>query len=78
MSVLAFGVGPGPSIFTKLLKVPLTTLIRLMILIIAYLENFLIIGRTKEEVIQANDSTLFFLMQLGFTINWEKPVLNPT
>ena len=46
--------------------------------IISYLDDFLIIGRTKEEVIQARDSTLFFLMQLGFTINLEKSVLNPT
>ena len=49
-----------------------------MIHIISYLDDFLIIGRTKEEVIQARDSTLFFLMQLGFTINLEKSVLNPT
>ena len=34
-----------------------------MIHIIAYLENFLIIGRTKEEVIQANDS--FFPHAIG-------------
>ena len=49
-----------------------------MIHIISYLDDFLIIGRTKEEVIQARDSTLIFLMQLGFTINLEKSVLNPT
>ena len=61
-----------------MLKVHLTTLTRLMIHIISYLDGFLIIGRTKKEVIQARDSTLFLLMQLGFTIKLEKSVLNPT
>ena len=56
MGVLAFGVGPGPRIFTKLLKVPLTVLRRLMIRLVAYLDDFLIMGRTKEEAIQARDS----------------------
>ena len=40
--MLAFGVGPGPKIFTKLLKVPLTILRRLMIVILAYLDDLLI------------------------------------
>ena len=37
MCVLAFGVCPGPRIFTKLLKVPLIVLRTLMIKIVAYL-----------------------------------------
>ena len=45
------GVGPVPRIFTKLLKVPLTVLRRLMIRLVAYLDDFLIVGRTKEEAI---------------------------
>ena len=78
IGVLAFEVGPGPRIFTKLLKVPLTVLRRLMIRLVAYLDDFLIMGRTKEEAIQARDSVLYLLQMLGFTINWEKSVLQPT
>ena len=78
ITVLAFWVGPGPRIFTKLLKVPLTTLMRLMIIIVTYLDDFLIIGKTIEEVLQARDSSLVLLLQLGFTINWEKYMLEPS
>jgi len=45
MLVLAFGVGPGPRVFTKLMKVPLTILRRLAIIVIAFLDDLLIIGR---------------------------------
>ena len=78
MGVLAFGVGPGPRIFTKLLKVPLTVLRRLMIKLVAYLDDLLIMGKTIEETLQARDSVLYLFQQLGFTINWEKSVLQPT
>ena len=69
MLVLAFGVGPGPRIFTKLLKVPLTILRRLMIEIVAYLDDLLIIEKTMEGAIRARDTVLFLLQRLGFTIN---------
>ena len=78
MLVLAFGVGPGPRIYTKLLKVPLTILRRLMIEIVAYLDDLLIIEKTMEGAIRARDTVLFLLQRLGFTINWEKSVLQPT
>ena len=78
MLVLAFGIGPGPRIFTKLMKVPLTVLRRLLLIIIAYLDDLLLIGRTLEEALMARDSVLFLLQVLGFTINWEKSVLQPT
>ena len=78
MLVLAFGVGPGPRIFTKLLKVPLTILRRLMIEIVAYLDDLLIIEKTMEGAIRARDTVLFLLRRLSFTINWEKSVLQPT
>ena len=78
MGVLAFGVGPGPRIFTKLLKVPLTILRRLMIKLVAYLDDLLIMGKSIEETLQARDSVLYLFQQLGFTINWEKSVLQPT
>ena len=78
MHVLASGVGPGPRIFAKLLKVPLTVLMRLMIKIVAYLDNSLNIGSTKGEAIRARDSVLFLFQKLGFTINWEKSVFKPS
>ena len=60
MHVLAFGVGQGPRTFTKLLKVPLTFLMRLMIKIVAYLDNSLNIGSTEGEAIRAIRGTLCY------------------
>ena len=78
MGILAFGVGPGPRIFKKLLKVPLTILRRPMIKLVAYINDLLLMSRTMEEALQVRDSVLYLLQKLGFTINWEKSVLQPT
>lgn len=78
MLVLAFGVDLSPRIFTKLVKVPLTILRRLMFIIIAYLDDLLLIERTRKEASQAMDSVIFLLTQLSFTVNWKKSVLKPT
>ena len=77
MLVLVFGVGPDTRIFPKLLKVPLTILRRLMIVIVAYLDD-LIIEKKMKGAIRARDTVLFLLQSLGFTINLEKSVLQPT
>ena len=75
---LMFGLGPGPRIFTKLLKVPITLLRRLKIRIIIYIDDMLIMGASWEEILLARDSTLHLLQALGFVINWKKSVLEPT
>ena len=49
-----------------------------MIEIVAYLDDLLIIEKTMEGAIRARDTVLFLLQRLGFTINWEKSVLQPT
>ena len=55
---LCFGLCPAPRIFTKLLKVPLLVWRRLTMLIIIYIDDMLIIGRTRKEV----ESTLSFTL----------------
>ena len=47
-------------------------------IIIAYLDDLLLIGKTKEEAMEARDSVIYLLTNLGFTINWEKSVMEPT
>ena len=49
-----------------------------MITSIAYLDDMLLVAKTKQEAIQARDSVIFLLLNLGFTINREKSVLEPT
>ena len=43
--LLCFGLGPAPIAFTKLLKVPISVLRRLIIRVIFFLENLLILGK---------------------------------
>ena len=74
---LCFGLGPAPRIFTKLLKVPMSLLRRLNILIVIYLDDMLIIGRTREQTEIARDTVIFLLQHLGFVINLKKSDLFP-
>ena len=53
---LAFGLGPAPRIFTKLLKVPISILRRLNIRLIIYLDDLLLMGSNYQEICLARDS----------------------
>ena len=74
---LCFGLGPAPRVFTKLLKVPMAVLRRLNILIIIYIDDMLVIGRSFQETVMARDTIVFLLQHLGFLLNLEKSVLTP-
>ena len=75
---LAFGLGPAPRIFTKLMKVPVAILRRLGIRLVIYLDDILIMGSTQEEVIRARDTMMYLFYHLGLTINMKKSVLSPS
>ena len=73
---LCFGLGPALRIFTKLLKVAISVLRRLMIRVIIYLDDLLILGNSMSEIFIARDSVIFRLQHLGFVINLKKCVLD--
>ena len=75
---LYFGLGPAPGAFTKLFKIPLSVLMRLMIGAIIFLDDLLIFGNTMDEILVAQDSVIFLLQHLGFVLNFKKCVLEPT
>jgi len=56
---LCFGLGPGPRIFTTLLKVPIQLLRRLEIRLVIYLDDILILGETLEIILQARDTVIY-------------------
>ena len=56
-------------VFTKLLKIPMPLLRRIGIHIVIYLDDMLIIGRTREETIALRDTVILLLPRLGFVIN---------
>jgi len=75
--VLCFGLAPAPRLFTKVLKVPLGILRKLGMRIIAYLDDFLLLGQSLEDILTARDSMVHLLENLGFMINLEKSILTP-
>ena len=75
---LCFGLGPAPRIFTKLMKIPITLVRRLNVRLIIYLDDILVMGSSLEEIMMSRDTLIFVLQDLGFVINFQKPVLNPS
>ena len=75
--VLCFGLASAPRLFTKTLKIPISILRKLGVRLIAYLDDFLLLGRSKKEIMRARDSMIFILEQLGFIINYGKSILTP-
>ncbi|KAN0018573.1 hypothetical protein ACTFIU_011191 [Dictyostelium citrinum] len=75
---MPFGLSTAPRIFTMLLRPVLRMLRELNISVIAYLDDLLIVGSTKEECLSNLDKTMKLLVKLGFKLNLEKSVLEPT
>jgi len=71
---LPFVLASAPRAFTKILKPVLATLRQRGIRVIAYLDDLLIIGKTKEEAEAAFSQVKSLLESLGFVINLEKSV----
>jgi hypothetical protein len=75
---LAFGLGPAPRVFTKLMKVPVTLLRKLGIRLVIYLDDLLLIASSQKDLEMARDSAMFLFHHLGLTINLKKSVLDPS
>lgn len=75
---LPFGLNIAPYIFTKLLKPVLRTRREENILLIAYLDDFLLIDSSELKCQKIVNKTITLLSNLGFLINWKKRVTKPT
>ena len=75
---LYFGLAPAPYVLAKLLKIPIAFLRRIGTLIITYLNNMLLFGRTAEKVQMYRDTVILLLQELGFVINLKKLVMIPS
>ncbi|KAM9950979.1 hypothetical protein ACTFIT_009736 [Dictyostelium discoideum] len=71
-------VWKAPRIFTMLLRPVLRMLRDINVSVIAYLDDLLIVGSTKEECLSNLKKTMDLLVKLGFKLNLEKSVLEPT
>ena len=77
--VLPNGLSSGPRIFTKIMKAVMSHLrAENNILLCFYIDDTILIGRTQAEVRGAVRVTSELLTRLGFTINREKSVTEPT
>ncbi|KAM9975640.1 hypothetical protein ACTFIW_005513 [Dictyostelium discoideum] len=72
------GRSTAPRIFTMLLRPVLRMLRDINVSVIAYLDDLLIVGSTKEECLSNLKKTMDLLVKLGFKLNLEKSVLEPT
>lgn len=75
---LPMGITSAPRIFTALIKTLLKHARDERFLIFAFLDDTLVVGRTKEEAIQATNRLGDTLQKAGFFIHPEKSVLKPT
>ena len=71
-TALPFGLSAAPRVFTKLLKPILGSLRETGIHLIAYLDNFLLIGKTKNQAEEPFQKTKTLMDSLGFVINEDK------
>lgn len=75
---LPFGLCTSPYIFTKILKPVVNKLRSKGMLSIVYLDDFLITENSKAVCKKKAQQAVKFLQRLGFIINFEKSVLQPS
>lgn len=72
-----FGLSTAPFLFTKILK-PLMQFLRTKgLMSINYLDDFLLLGYTKEECLNNIHVTISIIETLGFIVNYNKSCLYP-
>ncbi len=75
--VLPFGLSLSPRVFTKVVEGALTPLREVGVRILNYLDDWLILAQSREQLGDHRDLVLRHLSQLGLRVNWEKSKLFP-
>ncbi len=75
--VLPFGLSLSPRVFTKVVEGALTPLREVGVRILNYLDDWLILAQSREQLGDPRDLVLRHLSQLGLRVNWEKSKLSP-
>ncbi len=68
---------PCPHVLTKVVEGDLTPLREEGVRILNYLNNWLILAQSREQLGDHRDLVLWHLSQLGLRVNWEKSKLSP-
>lgn len=75
---LPFGLSSAPRIFTKIMKPVIAWLRQLGCRLISYIDDNLIMASSRQEAKLLGQLAVALLEGLGFTVNYEKSVLEPT
>ncbi len=75
--VLPFGLTLSPCVFTKVVEGVLTPLREVGVRILNYLDDWLILAQSREQLGDPRDLVLRHFSQLGLRVNWEKSKLSP-
>ncbi len=75
--VLPFGLALSPRVFTKVVEGALVSMREQGIRILNYLDDWLILAQSREQLCEHRDLVLSHLSQLGLQVNWEKSKLAP-
>ncbi len=76
--VLPFGLSLSPRVFTKVAEAALVPLREQGVRILNYLDDWLILAQSREQLCAHRDLVLRHLRQLGLRVNWKKSKLVPT
>jgi len=76
--VLPFGMSTLPWLFTCFVQAMVHHLCCQGMLVMAYIDNFIIIGHSHQQALEHTTCTLHLLNQLGWQVNFEKPNLTPS
>ncbi|KAG1935258.1 gag-pol fusion protein [Pimephales promelas] len=76
-TVLPFGLALSPRVFTKIVEAALVPLREQGVRILNYLDDWLILAHSREQVCEHRDLVLRHLACLGFRVNREKSKLCP-
>ncbi len=68
---------PAPPVFTKVVEGALTPLREVGVRILNYLDDWLILAQSREQLDDHRDLVLRHLSQLGLRVNWKKSKLSP-
>ncbi len=75
--VLPFGLFLSTCVFMEVVESALTPLREVGVRILNYLDDWLILAQSKEQLGDHRDLVLRHLSQLGLRVNWEKSKLSP-
>ena len=74
---MPFGLNLAPKVFSKLIAFTVRCMTKKGIWCLPYLDDLLIIARSKEECLQKLQKAIEVLQRLGWIINMEKSRLEP-